>query len=127
MENTVAFALSHGYVETIFGRKRYVQNELSSPNHMIREFGKRAAINQPLQGTAADLIKLAMIETYKELNNHNLKSKMVMQVHDELVIEVQKEEQDEVKEIVVKAMELNQPLAIPLKVDVNLGRTWQEQ
>ena len=94
---------------------------------MIREFGKRAAINQPLQGTAADLIKLAMIETYKELNNHNLKSKMVMQVHDELVIEVQKEEQDEVKEIVVKAMELNQPLAIPLKVDVNLGRTWQEQ
>ena len=127
MENTVAFALSHGYVETIFGRKRYVQNELSSPNHMIREFGKRAAINQPLQGTAADLIKLAMIETYKELNNHNLKSKMIMQVHDELVIEVQKEEQDEVKEIVVKAMELNQPLAIPLKVDVNLGRTWQEQ
>ena len=127
MENTVAFALSHGYVETIFGRKRYVQNELSSPNHMIREFGKRAAINQPLQGTAADLIKLAMIETYRQLNNHNLKSKMVMQVHDELVIEVQKEEQDEVKEIVVKAMELNQPLAIPLKVDVNLGRTWQEQ
>ena len=94
---------------------------------MIREFGKRAAINQPLQGTAADLIKLAMIETYRQLNNHNLKSKMVMQVHDELVIEVQKEEQDEVKEIVVKAMELNQPLAIPLKVDVNLGRTWQEQ
>ncbi len=68
-----------------------------------------------------------MIETYRQLNNHNLKSKMVMQVHDELVIEVQKEEQDEVKEIVVKAMELNQPLAIPLKVDVNLGRTWQEQ
>ena len=94
---------------------------------MIREFGKRAAINQPLQGTAADLIKLAMIETYRQLNSHNLKSKMVMQVHDELVIEVQKEEQDEVKEIVVKAMELNQPLAIPLKVDVNLGRTWQEQ
>ena len=127
MENTVAFALSHGYVETIFGRKRYVQNELSSPNHMIREFAKRAAINQPLQGTAADLIKLAMIETYKELNNHKLKSKMIMQVHDELVIEVQKEEQEEVKEIVVKAMELNQPLAIPLKVDVNLSRTWQEQ
>lgn len=127
MENTVAFAISHGYVETIFGRKRYVQNELSSPNHMIREFGKRAAINQPLQGTAADLIKLAMIETYKELNNHKLKSKMIMQVHDELVIEVQKEEQNEVREIVVKAMELNQPLAIPLKVDVNLGKTWQEQ
>ena len=74
-----------------------------------------------------ELVDKLKIETYKELNNHNLKSKMVMQVHDELVIEVQKEEQDEVKEIVVKAMELNQPLAIPLKVDVNLGRTWQEQ
>lgn len=127
MENTVEFALSHGYVETIFGRKRYVQNELTSPNHMIREFGKRAAINQPLQGTAADLMKLAMIETYKNLNENNLKSKMIMQVHDEIVIEVYENEEDIVKELVVKSMELNQPLEIPLKVDVNLGKTWQEQ
>ena len=127
MENTVEFALSHGYVETIFGRKRYVQNELTSPNHMIREFGKRAAINQPLQGTAADLMKLAMIETYKELNKNNLKSKMIMQVHDEIVIEVYENEKDIVNNLVVKAMELGQPLEIPLKVDINLGKTWQEQ
>lgn len=127
MENTVEFALSHGYVETIFGRKRYVQNELTSPNHMIREFGKRAAINQPLQGTAADLMKLAMIETYKKLKENKLKSKMIMQVHDEIVIEVYENEEDIVKELVVKSMELNQPLEIPLKVDVNVGKTWKEQ
>ncbi len=127
MENTVEFALSHGYVETIFGRKRYVQNELTSPNHMIREFGKRAAINQPLQGTAADLMKLAMIETYKNFKENKLKSKMIMQVHDEIVIEVYENEEDIVKELVVKSMELKQPLEIPLKVDVNIGKTWQEQ
>jgi len=127
MENTVEFALSHGYVETIFGRKRYVQNELTSPNHMIREFGKRAAINQPLQGTAADLMKFAMIETYENLKENCLKSKMIMQVHDEIVVEVYENEEDIVKEIVTKSMELTQPLLIPLKVDINIGKTWQEQ
>ena len=127
MENTVAFALSHGYVETIFGRKRYVQNELSSPNHMIREFGKRAAINQPLQGTAADLIKLAMIETYKELNNHNLKSKMVMQVHDELVFEVVADELEQVKTLVKQEMQNVANLKVPLLVDINWGKSWKEQ
>ena len=127
MIEKVDYVHEYGYVETLYGRKRYLGAELSSANYQIREFAERAAINQPLQGTAADLIKMAMIKIDEELTKKNLKSKMVMQVHDELVIEVQKEEQDEVKEIVVKAMELNQPLAIPLKVDVNLGRTWQEQ
>ena len=97
-----------------------------SPNFQIREFAQRAAINQPLQGTAADLIKMAMIEVDKQLTNKNLKTKMIMQVHDELVFEVPEQEIDEVKDLVVKAMQLNQPLQVPLVVDVNCGLSWKE-
>jgi len=126
MQNTIKFAHENGYVETIFGRKRYLAAELSSPNNQIREFAERAAINQPLQGTAADLIKMAMIELDKKLKANNLKSKMIMQVHDELVLEVEKNEFDLVKKLTVEAMELNQPLLIPLVVDVNFGKSWIE-
>lgn len=126
MDLTVDFALENGFVKTIFGRKRYMQNELTSPNRMIQEFGKRAAINQPLQGTAADLIKLAMLETEKNLKLNNLKSKMIMQVHDELVLEVYADELEQVKDLVVKSMQLNQPFKVPLDVDVNWSKTWQE-
>ena len=126
MQNTVQFAQQHGYVETIFGRKRYLLNELASPNHSIREFAQRAAINQPLQGTAADLIKMAMIELDKKFKENNIKSKLIMQVHDELVIEVVKEEFEQVKKLTVEAMELKQPLLVPLDVDVNYGQSWIE-
>ena len=94
---------------------------------MIREFGKRAAINQPMQGTAADLMKIAMIDFSKNLKEHNLKSKMIIQVHDELVVEVLKTELEEVVNLVKEAMELNQPLSVPLVVDVNTGESWKEQ
>ena len=127
MEGIVREVEKHGYVETIFGRKRYLETELSSSNAMIREFAKRAAINQPMQGTAADLMKIAMIDFAKKLKEHNLKSKMIMQVHDELVVEVLKSELDEVKTLVKEAMELNQPLSVPLVVDINVGETWKEQ
>ena len=127
MEGTVKFAEEQGYVETIFGRKRYLSTELSSSNGMIREFAKRAAINQPMQGTAADLMKIAMIDFSKKLKENNLKSKMIMQVHDELVIEVEKSELDVVTKLVKEAMELNQPLSVPLVVDVNVGESWKEQ
>lgn len=127
MEGIVREVEKQGYVETIFGRKRYLETELSSSNAMIREFAKRAAINQPMQGTAADLMKIAMIDFAKKLKEHNLKSKMIMQVHDELVVEVLKSELDEVKTLVKEAMELNQPLSVPLVVDMNVGETWKEQ
>lgn len=126
MEGTVIEAEEKGFVETIFGRKRYLSTELSSSNGMIREFAKRAAINQPIQGTAADLMKIAMIDFSKKLKENNLKSKMIMQVHDELVVEVVKSELDVVTNLVKEAMELNQPLSVPLVVDVNVGESWKE-
>lgn len=126
MEQTKRFAHEHGYVETIFGRKRYLANDLASPSHPIREAAERAAINQPLQGTAADLIKMAMVDLQKKLYQNNLKSKLIMQVHDELILEIAHGEFDAVKDLTVKAMELNQPLLVPLVVDVNYGKSWIE-
>lgn len=126
MEGTVLEVQKKGYVETIFGRKRYLETELSSSNAMIREFAKRAAINQPMQGTAADLMKIAMIEFSKKLKENNLKSKMIIQVHDEIVVEVFKPELERVKELVKQSMELNQPLSVPLVVDIYAGETWKE-
>lgn len=126
MEDKKEFANTNGYVETIFGRKRYLAAELLSPNFQIREFAQRAAINQPLQGTAADLIKMAMIEVDKQLEAQGLKAKMIMQVHDELVFELPKEELEALKSLVLKAMELNQPLRVPLEVDINCGTSWKE-
>lgn len=126
MENTVAFAYEHGFVETIFGRKRYLP-ELASPNRMIKEFAERAAINQPLQGTAADLIKMAMINVDKVFKENNLKSKMVMQVHDELVFEVVADELEQVKTLVKQEMQNVANLKVPLLVDINWGKSWKEQ
>ena len=126
MEDKKQFANQHGYVETIFGRKRYLASELLSPNFQIREFAQRAAINQPLQGTAADLIKMAMIEVDKQLALQSLKTKMIMQVHDELVFEVPQDELETVKSLVLQAMELGQPLSVPLEVDINFGTSWKE-
>ena len=126
MTKEVQFVNEHGYVETMFGRKRYLASELASPNYQIREFAQRAAINQPLQGSAADLIKMAMIEVQKRLERKELKTKMIMQVHDELVFEVPKEELETVKDLVRDAMELNQPLLVPLELDINCGSSWRE-
>ncbi len=126
MQAMVELVEKQEYVETIFGRKRFLANEINSPNGMIREFAKRAAINHPMQGSASDLIKLAMIDFYKKLKDNNLKSKLILQVHDELVIEVEKSELETVKKLVLESMELNQPLRVPLLVDVNTGETWQE-
>lgn len=126
MNNMVALVEEQGYVETIFGRRRYLQSEINSPNAMIREFAKRAAINHPMQGSASDLIKLAMIDFANKLEENNLKSKMILQVHDELVVEVEKSELDKVKTLVLEAMEQGQPLSVPLLVDINVGASWKE-
>ena len=126
MQAMVELVQKQEYVETIFGRKRYLANEINSPNGMIREFAKRAAINHPMQGSASDLIKLAMIDFYRKIKDNNLKSKLILQVHDELVIEVEKSELETVKRLVLESMELNQPLKVPLLVDINTGETWKE-
>ena len=93
---------------------------------MVREFAKRAAINHPMQGSASDLIKIAMIDFSKKLKDNNLKSKLIIQVHDELVVEVEKSELELVKSLVLESMELNQPLRVPLLVDINVGESWKE-
>lgn len=125
MNNEVEFVTQNGYVETAFGRKRYLASELQSSNYQIREFAQRAAINQPLQGTAADLIKIAMIRVDKAIAG--MKTKMIMQVHDELVFEVPKEELEQLKAIILDCMALkDQNLKIPLDVDINYGTSWKE-
>lgn len=126
MNETIQYAYDNGYVETMYGRKRYLQNELMSSNRQIKEFGERAAINAPMQGAAADLVKFAMLEVHRQLKQRGLKSKMIIQVHDELVLEVEKAELEEVKQIVQSAMELGQPLLVPLKIDVQVGSSWME-
>lgn len=126
MEDIVQKVSEQGYVETMFGRKRYLSGELNSSNGMVRDFAKRAAINHPMQGTAADLIKLAMVDLDRKMYANNLKSKLIMQVHDELVLEVYKDELEVVQKLVREAMELNQPLSVPLIIDISVGETWQE-
>lgn len=126
MQSMIQIVEEQGYVETVLGRKRYLTKEINSPNAMIREFAKRAAINHPMQGSASDLIKIAMIDFSKKLKDNNLKSKMIMQVHDELVVEVENSEIDIVKKFILESMEQGQPLRVPLVVDINTGETWKE-
>ena len=126
MEKTIVSAYENGYVQTLFGRKRYLSSELSSPNRMVKEFAERAAINHPVQGTAADLIKIAMINVDKKIKELNLKSKMVLQVHDELVFEVEKEELEQLKKLVSDEMQNAVKMKVALPVDMNWGESWKE-
>ncbi len=126
MENTVKFAYAHGYVETLYGRKRYLSSGLLSTNQKIQEAAQRAAINAPIQGTAADIIKFAMIRLQNDFTKNNIKSKIIIQVHDELVIETVNTEIEEVKILIKKAMELDQPFLVPLKIDIFSGKSWME-
>ena len=114
-----------GYVKTIMNRKRIIE-ELNNKNYMIRSSGERMAQNTPIQGSSADILKKAMIEIYSEFNKRNLKSKMLIQVHDELVFNVLNSELDIVKEIVINIMENTYKLSVPLKVEVNIGTDWYE-
>lgn len=125
MNNIVEEAKRKGYVSTEFGRRRYIQ-ELNSKNYMVRKFGDRAAMNTPIQGTAADIMKIAMIKVYNELKSRKLKSKIVLQIHDELLIETLVEEIDEVKDILKENMESAAKLLVPLKVEVEEGKNWYQ-
>ena len=125
MEKLKADAYRDGYVKTLMGRKRVIE-ELQSKNYMIRQGGERMALNTPIQGTAADILKKAMVEIFAEFNKRNLKSKMLLQVHDELVFNVVNSELDEVREIVRDIMENTYKLNVPLKVDIEVGSDWSE-
>lgn len=126
MLKTIDYAREYGYVKTIYGRKRWFDTIIYATSTQEREAGERAAINAPLQGSAADLIKKAMIDLYNYIKQMNLKSKIVIQVHDELVLEVVQSERDLVSELVKKAMEQDQPLTVPLKVDMAFGQNLME-
>lgn len=125
LDEQVAHAKEKGYVTTLFGRRRPVP-ELKSSNFMQRNFGERVAMNAPIQGTAADIIKIAMIGVSRELKKRNLKSKLILQVHDELLIEAWEEELEEVKEILKAQMEQAVSLKVPLIVDMHTGHNWYE-
>ena len=125
MEKEKALAYQNGYVRTLMNRKRVIE-ELKSKNYIIRSSGERMALNTPIQGTAADILKKAMVEIYQEFEKRQLKSKMLIQVHDELVFNVLKEELAEVKEIVRNIMENTFQLRVPLKVDIEEGNNWYE-
>lgn len=121
----IADAYANGYVRTLMNRKRVIE-ELKNKNYMIRSSGERMALNTPIQGTAADILKKAMVEIYKEFDKRNLKSKMLIQVHDELVFNVLDDEIDEVSEIVRDIMENTFKIDVPLKVDIEIGNNWYE-
>ena len=125
MDNAIEDAKEKGYVETTYNRRRYIP-ELKSNNYMVRKFGERAAMNTPIQGTAADIMKIAMVKVYRELKKRNLKSKIVLQIHDELLIETLLEEKEEVKELLKTCMESAVELSVPLLVDVEEGTSWYQ-
>ena len=125
MEEEKQNAYKHGYVKTLMNRKRVIE-ELQSKNYLVRSGGERIALNTPIQGTAADILKKAMVEIYDKFRELGLKSKMLIQVHDELVFNVKKDEMDQVTEIVRNIMENTYPLEAPLKVDIEYGNDWYE-
>ena len=125
LDDTVAHAKEMGYVVTLFGRRRPVP-ELSSSNFMQRSFGERVAMNAPIQGTAADIMKIAMIGVNRRLKEQNLKSRLVLQVHDELLIEAYRPELPEVEKILREEMEQAASLDVPLEIDMHTGENWYE-
>lgn len=125
MDEAVEDAKKKGYIETMYNRRRYIP-ELTSKSYMVRKFGERVAMNTPIQGTAADIMKIAMINVFRELKDRKLNSKIVLQVHDELLIETDIKEKDEVREILVNNMEHAAKLLVPLKVEVAEGENWYD-
>ncbi len=123
ISGTVEFARKHGYVETLLGRRRYLAN-INSKNSAVRNAEERQAINMPIQGTAADMIKLAMIDIYREMEKRKMKSRMILQVHDELVFETPKSELKELEELVAQKMKNAMKLSVPVEVELGTGPNW---
>ena len=125
IDTAVANAKAKGYAETIFGRRRNIP-ELAQANFNTRSFGERAAMNMPVQGAAADIIKIAMIKVHKRLNEEGLESRLILQVHDELLIEAKIGEEDRVKQILKDEMENAVNLSVPMSIDINIGKSWYD-
>lgn len=125
MDETIRFAREHEYVETIMGRRRYIR-DINSANGVMRGFAERNAINAPIQGSAADMIKIAMIRIHDEFRRRSLKSRMLLQVHDELVFDTHRDETETVKTIVRECMQTAIPMKVPIEVEMNTGANWLE-
>lgn len=125
MKSNIKTAYDTGYVRTLFNRKRVI-DELTNSNYMIRQSGERMALNTPIQGTSADIMKLAMIKVYEEMNKHKFKSKIVMQVHDELIFDCYNDELDELIKVAKDAMENIYKISVPLKVSADTGKNWYD-
>jgi DNA polymerase-1 len=125
MDNIVKEAKELGYVKTLFNRKRVI-DELSSSNFMVRQSGERIALNTPIQGTSADIMKIAMVEIYNAMKENNLRSKMLLQVHDELIFDVLNDEKELLESIVKEKMETCVKLDVPFKVSSDYGTDWYE-
>ena len=123
MDKNVAFAKEGGFAKTVLGRKRYIR-ELNSSNFNLRQFGERVAMNMPLQGSSADIIKLAMLGVSRRLKKENLKSELILQVHDELIVDAFIDEQPAVEKILVEEMEGAIKLKVNLTVELGSGKTW---
>lgn len=125
MDDIVKEARQNGYVKTLLERRRYLP-EINASNFNLRSFAERTAMNTPIQGTAADIIKLAMVQMDEALRTRDLKSRMLLQVHDELVFEVPADELEQMKELVPAVMEQALKLSVPLKAEVSYGDNWYE-
>ena len=125
MEKCKSDAKEKGYAETLFGRRRYLP-EITASNAVMRAFGERVAMNMPIQGTAADIIKIAMIKVYSRLKREVPEAHLIMQVHDELIIEAPESRKEDVEKLLKAEMENAVKLSVPLTVDVHSGKTWYE-
>jgi DNA polymerase-1 len=125
LESTKKQVRETGYVQTLLGRRRYIP-EINSPNWQVHEAAERMAINMPVQGTSADIIKVAMIKLHKEMKKRELNSKLILQVHDELIFEVPEAEMTEICQLVPRIMSTSLKLNVPIKVDMKIGRNWRE-
>jgi len=127
MDDTINFAREYGFVQTLMGRKRWLK-DINSANFTVRGFAERNAINSPIQGTAADMIKLAMVKVYEEMRKRKLKSRMLLQVHDELVFDAYKSEVDELRPLIIECMQAALPLpnGVPVVAEAGVGENWLE-
>ena len=125
MDEMIGYCRTNGYIKTLMGRRRYLP-DITSGNNTVRAQAERVAINAPMQGTAADIIKVAMVNIHRELKQRSMRSKLLLQVHDELVFDAHNEEAEDLKGLVRDRMEGAMQLAVPLVVDMALGKNWLE-
>lgn len=125
MANTMNFARENGYVETIMGRRRYLR-DINSANMTVRGYAERNAINAPIQGSAADLIKIAMINIHREMQAQKMQSKMILQVHDELVFDALISEKEQLKAIIAHGMKTAIKTQVPIEIEIGEGQNWLE-